>query len=66
MTSFINKCKTSLVSYFVISEKHIPHNKYDLFRLLQKGQGELDSGVQVGTIIMDLSKAYMTANHMIY
>ena len=37
-----------------------------LFRLLQKWQGELDSGGYVGTILMDLPKAYITVYHMIY
>ena len=32
--------------------------QHALFRLIQKCQAELDSGGYVGTILMDLSKAY--------
>ena len=32
--------------------------QYALFRVLQKWQKELDSGGFIGTILMDLSKAY--------
>ena len=37
--------------------------KYALFRLLQKWQKELDSSGIVGTILMDLSKAYDCLPH---
>ena len=34
-----------------------------LFRLLQKRQAKLDTGHYVGTILMDLSKAYDCVSH---
>ena len=37
--------------------------QHTLFRLLQKWQKELDSGGSVGTILMDLSKAYEWLPH---
>ena len=37
--------------------------QYALFRLLQKWQKELDSGGFIGTILMDLSKAYACLLH---
>ena len=37
--------------------------QHALFRLIQKWQAELDSGSYVGTILMDLSKAYDCLSH---
>ena len=37
--------------------------QHALFRLIQKWQEELDSGGYVGTILMDLSKAYDCLSH---
>ena len=37
--------------------------QHALFRLIQKWQAELDSGGYVGTILMDLSKAYDCLTH---
>ena len=37
--------------------------QHALFRLVQKLQAELDSGGYVGTILMDLSKAYGCLSH---
>ena len=37
--------------------------QHALFRLIQKWQAELDSGGYVGTILMDLSKAYDCLSH---
>ena len=37
--------------------------QHALFRLLQKWQAERDSGSYVGTILMDLSKAYDCLSH---
>ena len=37
--------------------------QHALFRLLQKWQKELDSGGFIGTILMDLSKAYDCLPH---
>ena len=37
--------------------------QHALFRLIQKWQAELDSGCYVGTISMDLSKAYDCLSH---
>ena len=37
-----------------------------LFRLIQKWQAELDSGGYVGTILMDLSKAYDCLSHDLF
>ena len=46
--------------YCVDSIKHIQHT---LFRILQKYQKEFDSGRFIGTILMDLSKAYDCLHH---
>ena len=41
-----------------------PHSmQRALFRLIQKWHGELDSGAYVGTILIDLSKAYDCLSH---
>ena len=37
--------------------------QYPLFRLLQKRSKELDSGGFIGTILMNLSKAYDCLHH---
>ena len=37
--------------------------QHALLRLIQKWQAELDSGSDVGTILMDLSKAYGCLSH---
>ena len=37
--------------------------QHALFMLIQKWQAKLDSGVYVGTILMDLSKAYDCLSH---
>ena len=37
--------------------------QHALFRLIQKWQAERDSGSYVGTILMDLSKAYDCLSH---
>ena len=43
---------------------HKAHStQHALFRLLQKWQKELDSGGFIGTILMDLSKAYDCLPH---
>ena len=42
------------------SVKHIQH---PFFRILQKCQKEFDSGTSIGTILMDLPKAYDFLRH---
>ena len=37
--------------------------EHALFRLIQKWHAELDSGGYVGTVLMDLSKAYDCLSH---
>ena len=37
--------------------------QHALFRLIQKWQAEVDSGGNIGTILMDLSKAYDCLSH---
>ena len=39
--------------------------QHGLFRLIQKWQEELDSGGYVGTVLMDLPKAYDCLSHVL-
>ena len=43
--------------------RKVHFTQHALFRLIQKWQAELDSGGYVGTILMDLSKAYDCLSH---
>ena len=54
-------CKTSWASYCVVSEKHIPRNMLSL-GYFRNGRQNLTMGY-VGTIFMDLSKAYDCLSH---
>ena len=47
----------------MVSEEHSTQTQHALFRLLQEWQAELGSGGYVGTILMDLSKAYDFLSH---
>ena len=60
MTSFIyiQKGQSELLCF---RKAHSIH--YALFRLIQKWQAELDLGGYVGTVLMDLSKAYDCLSH---
>ena len=58
MVSFTSTKKLFYASYCVDSGK-----QYPLFRLLQKRSKELDSGGFIGTILMELSKAYDCLRH---
>ena len=40
--------------------------QHALFRLIQKWQAESDPGCHVGTILMDLSKAYVYLSHDLF
>ena len=56
MTSFMNIQKTFCVSYCVFPES-------TFFRLIQKWQAKLDSGIYVGTTLIDMSKPYDCLSH---
>ena len=54
---FEKKCLENFLSELLCGFRKL-HRAYALFRLLQKYQTELDSGTCVGTIFMNLYKAY--------
>ena len=41
----------------------VKHNQHPFFRILQKCQKEFDSGTSIGTVLMDLPKAYDFLRH---
>ena len=60
MTSFMN---INFLSELYCGFRKAHSTQHALFRLIQKWQAELDSGGYVGTILMDLSKAYDCLSH---
>ena len=53
----------NLISQLLCGFRKAHSTQNALFRLLQKWQKELDSGRFIGTILMDLTKAYDSLPH---
>ena len=57
------ECLENFLSELLCGSRKAHSTQHALFRLIQKWQAELDSGGYVGTILMDLSKAYDCLSH---
>ena len=56
----------NFLSEFLCGFRKAHSMQHALFRLIQKWQAESDPGCHVGTILMDLSKAYVYLSHDLF
>ena len=59
----MSECTESFLNHILCGFRKAQSTQHALFKLLQSWQKELDNGGLVGTILMDLSKAYDSRPH---